>query len=168
MKDKSALDIKLMFEQACAFVDCAEFTELERNKNTYHNIAYGYVDISLSALACEIFIKSLIICREGTYNHEHKLTELWKIYKGLDSTGSQNIEFSIRRWFNMSDSGMFERMLSDASNAFIEWRYIFDYDSKDKVSINPQFIRGFRYALRKYCYETFISKNNIPDFSVVK
>lgn len=46
---------------------------------------------------------------------------------------------------------MFTEMIKDASEAFIQWRYVFDYESKDGVKVNPQFLKGFRNILREVC-----------------
>jgi hypothetical protein len=61
MKEKEDLDVEVMFNQACAFVDCAEFTRSEKYKIEHRTYSHGYAGISLSALACEIFIKCLIV-----------------------------------------------------------------------------------------------------------
>ena len=154
MKEKKNLNLNLMFDQACAFVDCAKFTESEKYKIECRTNSHGYVDISLSALACEIFIKCLIIHKGGTYNQEHALVKLWNIYKELDASNSALVEESLLSWFNSKDPEMFGSMINDASIAFIQWRYVFDYESSDGVKVNSQFLRGFRAVLRNLCCQS--------------
>lgn len=145
-----------MFEQACAFVDCAEFTEKEKYKIDCRTRSHMYVNISLSALACEIFIKTLIIQNGGVYDREHRLEKLWGIYKGLAPNTAESVETSLKDWFNSENQNMFDEMIADASNAFVEWRYVFDYE---KLSINPQFLRGYRMVLRGVCCQAIYGKS---------
>ncbi len=56
-------------------------------------------------------------------------------------------------WFNSSNPDLFDNMIKDASNAFANWRYVFDYGTKDGIKVNPQFLRGFRVVLREVCCE---------------
>ncbi len=108
MKAKTSLDTKLMFEQACAFVDCAEFIESERYKIYPRTKSHGFVDISISAVACEIFIKCLIIYKGGTYNNQHVLVELWNIYHGIDQSKADKIETALMSWFGSGDTTQFQ------------------------------------------------------------
>lgn len=148
MKDQKDLDTGLMFEQACAFVDCALSLETEPNKIMQRTRSHFYANLSLSALACEIFIKCLIIQKGGTYKKNHQLDKLWKVYKELDQKEAQEIEQSIKDWFNSRNDNLFEEMITEAAKAFEQWRYVFDYDEKDGIKVNPQFLRGFRTILR--------------------
>ncbi len=50
-------------------------------------------------------------------------------------------------------------MISDASNAFVQWRYVFDYETNDGVKVNPQFLRGFRFVLRDVCCQEIEGKS---------
>lgn len=159
MKAKTSLDTKLMFEQACAFVDCAEFTESERYRIYPRTKSHGFVDISLSAVACEIFIKCLIIHKGGTYKNQHVLKDLWNIFRGVDQNEADKIEAALMSWFGSADTTQFQQMISDASDAFVQWRYVFDYGKDDGVKVNPQFLRGFRTALRDVCCQEIEGKS---------
>lgn len=159
MKEKENLNVEVMFSQACAFVDCASFTESEKYKIEHRTYSHGYAGISLSALACEIFIKCLIIIKGGEYNKEHKLDQLWAVYKELDETNAQNVEDHLKWWFKSSAPDMFDKMIEDASNAFVQWRYVFDYGSEDGIRVNPMFLIGFRSALRDLCCYMIYKKN---------
>lgn len=159
MKAKASLDTKLMFEQACAFIDCAEFTESERYKIEHRTRSHGFVDLSISALACEIIIKCLIIHNGGTYNNQHVLLDLWNIFRGINQNKADKIEAALMSWFGSGNTTQFQQMISDASNAFIQWRYVFDYETKDGVKVNPQFLRGFRIFLRDACCQEIEGKS---------
>lgn len=151
MKAKSDLNTKVMYEQACAFLDCAKYTESEKYKIEGRTKSHLYVDMSLSALACEIFIKCLIINKNGDYNNDHTLEKLWHRFKFYDQDTAEQIEGNMKARFHSSDEDMFDKMIHDASNAFVQWRYVFDYEASDCVKINPQFLRFFREELRSLC-----------------
>ena len=163
MKTASNRDPVLMFEQACAFLECAEFTESEKSRIKYRTKSHGYVDIALSAFACELFIKCLIIYLKGDYSRIHNLFDLWSKYKSLDNVRADKVERELKQWFNSSNPDMFTDMIKDASNAFEEWRYVFDHDSSDNIMVNPNFLRGFRIALRNLCCE-YIFKESWSDY----
>ena len=106
MKAKSELDYKLMFEQAYAFVDIAEFTESEKYKINHRNYSHGYAGISLSALACEIFFKCLIVYNKGEYGRIHNLKELWTNYKELDKNKALYIKYWMINWSFVQKFGL--------------------------------------------------------------
>lgn len=156
VKDQQELDSVLMFEQACAFCSCAEFTEMEGCKIPNRTRAHTFAGMSLSAFACELFIKCAIVARGGMYGMKHTLNELWDVYHSLDSDAALRIENSILTSFRYDDVGEFDRMLSEVSNAFVQWRYIFDYTPKERVGGSRQFLRLFRIALRNMSSEVVL------------
>ena len=147
MKDKKKIDKSLMFEQACAFLECADYAQ--KNNGPDARKSNGYVYVSLAALACEIYLKCLIINENGAYKNEHSLEELWKIYKNLNMGDAEKTEKKVDGVFGTQ--GAFDNMLKDSSKAFTLWRYIFDYQDSDAVVVVPQFLRVFSNALRFEC-----------------
>ena len=84
---------------------------------------------------------------------------MWAVYKELDETNAQNVEDHLKWWFKSSAPDMFDKMIEDASNAFVQWRYVFDYGSEDGIRVNPMFFIGFRSALRDLCCYMIYKKN---------
>lgn len=62
MGEKNVLDPHRMFEQACAFSDCARCCEIEPNNIIeYRFKSHTVSGIVNSAFACEVFIKTLLV-----------------------------------------------------------------------------------------------------------
>ena len=125
----------------------------------YRSKSHGYVDVALSAFACELFIKCLITCSNGKYLKNHNLSDLWSNYKVLDKVGAEKVERDLKQYFGSSNPNMFNQMIKESSNAFEDWRYIFDHDSSDNISVNPNFLRAFRLGLRNLCCEKIYNES---------
>ncbi len=67
----------------------------------------------------------------------HVLVGLWKKLKELDADFATMIENSIKECFRTSNESLFDEKLEEISNAFKEWRYI--YEGFD-VKINRNFL----------------------------
>ena len=148
-----------MYEQGCAFLNCAVYTELEKSNIPCRTNAHMYADISLSAFACEIFIKCLIVLNNETYDNDHLLEELWKKYRALDEIEANKVEMSLKDWFKSDNPYMFDEMLTKASDAFKEWRYAYEYKNSG-IEVNFQFLRGFRKDLCQLCYKKILAKKD--------
>ena len=141
-----------MFEHACAFCDCARSCEIEPNNIEYRMHSHTVAGLVNSAFACEVFIKLLLVYHGRTVTEikaiKHKLKGLWDEFKKEDYETALFVEKNMREWFNSEDTGMFDRLLNEASNAFEYWRYIYE---KESGRINLNFLRGFRLMLREIC-----------------
>lgn len=148
LKKKKGVDLKHMFRQGCAFVDCAQACELESNLIKVRTASHFTANMVNSALACEIFLKALLVfhgIKLEELKRIHGLNCLWERYKVLDQQSANKIkEFINSEWFD-SKNEQFDRMLNESSRVFVDWRYVYEYK---EATINPQFLRGFRRILR--------------------
>ena len=147
-KDRS-LNKEWVFKQGCAFADCAQALEIEgRTKLDMILPTHTHAAISLSAFACELFLKCLLIYSGFGFDNIHKLEDLWNDYKLIAEPEANQIEESIEAYFSNSNGPVFYRMLKEASNAFSDWRY--SYEGKT-LKINRNFIIAFRKVLKEAC-----------------
>lgn len=147
-KDKD-IDLKHMFRHACAFIDCARACELELPHIELRTASHLTANMVNSGLACEIFLKALLIyhgVRLEELKHIHELKCLWKRYRKLDEESTNAIKDYINKNWFCSENEPFDRMLDESSKAFVDWRYIYEFK---EVTFNPHFLRGFRLALRE-------------------
>jgi hypothetical protein len=146
-----------MFKHACSFVDCATFCEREPKNIQTGVMSHMVACIVNSAFACEVFIKALLIYYGNTVDeiHGHELYKLWAKYKEIDIGCASNVEQTVKNIFNSKNANMFDECLRNISNAFYEWRYIYE---KHGATIHIQFLRIFREALREFCCEKFYNK----------
>ena len=167
MSQANLFDPRRMFEHGCAFADCAKACETEPNHIEYRTHSHTVSGIVNSAFACEIFLKTLLIFHgapqeilrgeKGKNGRKgHDLSYLWEKYKEFDMETALNIEQAMQAWFNSQNEKMFDKMLSEAYNAFEHWRYIYE---KDSAKINLHFLRGFRNILRDICCKRIHGKS---------
>lgn len=151
-----------MFEHACAFVDCAEYCQIEPNNIKHRTKSHSVSGIVNSAFACEVFIKTLLVfhgvsveeLRKHKYGHD--LKNLWGKFKAIDSKTAVSVEQALQAWFNSQNENMFNEFLDNISNAFDYWRYIYE---KSSGSINLNFLIGFRKLLRDICCNCLYGKS---------
>lgn len=157
MTGNKLFDACRMFKHACSFVDCATFCEREPKNIQTGVMSHMVACIVNSAFACEIFIKALLIYYGNTVDeiHGHELYKLWAKYKEIDIGCASNVEQTVKNIFNSKNANMFDECLRNISNAFYEWRYIYE---KHGATIHIQFLRIFREALREFCCEKFYNK----------
>ena len=158
MTGDKLFDACRIFKHACAFVDCAKFCETEPNKIGYRLQSHMVSGIVNSAFACEVFIKSLLVFNGVSVEkiHGHDLKILWGKLQKVDLQTALLVEMRMREWFNSEDETLFDKMLTEISNAFEYWRYIYE---KRGGTINPNFLRGFRDVLREVCCNKLYNKS---------
>lgn len=145
-------DARKIFRHACAFADCASFCEKEPNSIIVRTQWYTIPDIANSAFACEVFIKSLLIWNgmsiEEVKKYGHGLKRLWDALLLVDEEIANHVKLSVLCIYSHPSDAFFEKAISDISNAFYEWRYIYEGNGE---KVNLQFLRLFRDALREVC-----------------
>jgi len=152
-------DTRKMFEHACAFSECAQFCESENfimQKRFKSHVVAGITNL---AFACEVFIKTLLV-HQGSTVKGHELKSLWEEYKKVDCVVASNIENGILTYFNSKDQDLFDRLIDDASKAFVHWRYIYE---KNQGKLNLLFLKAFRILLREVCCQK-IYKQSRKDY----
>lgn len=158
MREGVMLDHQRMFEHACAFCDCAEFCEVEPNNIQYRTHFHTVSGIVNSAFACEVFIKSLLVLHGKTVTDIkcHELKILWDKFKVEDCETALSVESSLREWFDSKNENMFDELISEVSNSFEYWRYIYEQQNS---RLNINFLKGFRCLLREICCMKFFEKS---------
>ncbi|MBO5067322.1 MAG: hypothetical protein J6C62_02835 [Clostridia bacterium] len=153
-----------MFKHACSFVDCAIFCEREPKNIKTCVMSHMVACIVNSAFACEVFIKGLLVYHDKTVEeiHGHELYKLWNKYKEIDKESAAKVEQAVKNVFNSKNDNIFDEQLENISNAFHQWRYIYE---KQGVTIHIQFLRIFREILREFCCEKFYNKTWIEYIS---
>lgn len=160
MTGNSFVDAKRMFKHACAFADCAVFCFKDKNNLIVRTQWYSTPGIANSAFACEVFIKALLVYHGMTVEQiksiGHFLDKLWNEYSIKDSQTSRRIQESIRNYFQSDDNTLFDRKLKEASNAFANWRYM--YEGRE-AELNLHFLMAFREILRTTCCQQLYGKS---------
>ena len=159
MTGNSFVDAKRMFKHACAFADCAVVCFKDKNNLIVRTQWYSTPGIVNSAFACEVFIKALLVYHGMTLDQikpiGHLLENLWNAYSIKDSQTSSQVQESIRNYFQSDDNTLFDRKLKEASNAFVDWRYM--YEGRE-AELNLHFLMAFREILRTTCCKQLYGK----------
>lgn len=77
-------------------------------------------------------------------------------YVMKDSQTSRQVQELIRNYFQSDDDTLFNRKLKEASNAFVDWRYM--YEGRD-IELNLHFLMAFREILRTTCCQQLYGKS---------
>lgn len=161
MADNVSPVVYRMFEHACAFVDCAEYCQIEPSDIKYRTKSHSVSGIVNSAFACEVFIKTLLVfhgvtVEELKHRYRHDLKSLWEKFKITDDQTALSVERALQAWFHSQNENMFNDLLDNISNAFDYWRYIYE---KPDGTINLNFLVGFRKLLRDVCCNYLYGKS---------
>ena len=152
LKEKEINKVKYMYVTARQFKNAIEWKELVPTpKNNFRNKIYPY--IVNKSFACEIYLKLLLLIKEERENKTHNL-------KKLSKDTNMDIEFKkylINNKLTLTDEE-FEEYLSSISNAFEEWRYI--YEKKD-IKIMHGFLNSYCNYLDEYCKKIMKDLYNI-------
>ena len=136
------MSLQEMFDEACAFADCADMC---KNVENSHFMGYGTPYIVNSAFACEVFIK-LLLAKNNIIKKEHKLKNLFDdLPVNVQESIKQNVLEHYIGWRNVLGLDYLEQI----SNAFVDWRY--GYESIGVLSCDIGFLDAFRNALREQC-----------------
>lgn len=147
-----------MFDLACAFENAGEINFVEgkiKNRSRYQNVA-GFVNI---AFACELFLKTLLV-GIAYDNHKHRLTDLWELLVANHQDIADGVRIGVMS--DLSSDMSFEKMLSDDSNVFYNFRYFYEPDRMEDIRNNPlrpQFLRWLCIHLRRACYQAIQELN---------
>ena len=143
-----------MFRHACAFSECADMAREKFRHETADISWYTTPSIVNSAFACEIFLKALLLYHDVIINKEHNLKSLFemlpeRVREYIISTVKYNTG---RQWESVWGFDPVERI----SNAFVEWRYCYEYHHHMEMDIS--FLEAFRNALRNSCSQLFFGE----------
>lgn len=147
------LDYREMFDVAKEFSDTASRAagnhDLETQGWTRPRIIPEIVN---RAFSCEVFLKSLIVFSGIAFRKEHELKALWELL-AIELQDEIEQELSSRYGFGGADD--FESLLDKTSNAFADWRYIYEVHA---LSGFPGFLAAFSDSLREVCCQKYHNK----------
>ena len=148
--NKTLFDCQQMFRHACAFSDCADFAGEKLRRGSTDIEWYSTPTIVNAAFACEVYLKALIKYHGIPIKKKHKLKDLFEL-----------LPDNLKEWIKVIVMNNYGGMWTDAfgreyleciSNAFEEWRYVYEYSN---LQIDLGFLALFRNVLREACSQLF-------------
>ena len=151
MKKAEQLNVERMFKNACSFCDVAEICEKENSLIDNSIILHNVPSIVNSVLACEIFLKVLLVKQNyEDFKNKHDLLNLWKKIKVYYKNKCNAIEKEcINSYYpagKNDDNKIFINKMKTIRNSFVQWRYVYEYD---ELFLDRNFIRFLRNVLRE-------------------
>ena len=150
-------DCQQMFRHACAFAECADMAEAKFRHDTADIEWYTTPAIVNSAFACEVYLKAILLFFDNELIRGHELSVLYdKLPERVKEFIKPTVLNSCVTWTDIFGLNQ----LDEISNAFYDWRYVYEYLGKTRasISIDRSFLKAFRDALREACCELFFSK----------
>lgn len=140
-----------MFRRACAFSDCADFAMKEYDPEITNVEWYTTPAIVNSAFACEVFLKALLLYYNIKLKREHKLKDLYELLPKNDK--EQIKQGTLIKYPVGWENGFGLERLEHISDAFVEWRYSYEYvpGKRGSLQIDIGFLNAFRNTLRDVC-----------------
>ena len=131
-----------IFNTANSFYSAAERCNEMRYKN--ENV-FEWLPIPSAvnmALACELYMKAIIVSEKNTFGNMHNLDDLYQTLSG-------NTQATIQKELKYDKSG-FHSALERVADLFVEGRYIHEYES---MIIHIEFLQKFTNILKEIAYE---------------
>ena len=150
MIGEKGFDCHEMFMHACTFCECAD---LASQKGKHDTAPIGFYDMPAlvnSAFACEVFLKTILKWYDIKPPKSHKLKDL---YESTPENVRAFIKPTVLNAFWEWEDWLGREHLENLSNAFQDFRYIYEYDFSKNGSlyIETGFLIAFRNALRDCC-----------------
>lgn len=127
-----------MFQHGCNFYDCS--TMCRNVTDLREHFHFKVPQIVNLAFACEVFLKTIIL----TTQNEVRGHELKKLWSELDHELRVQLMVAIQDFTKLDESTILQ-MIENISNAFTEWRYLYEVSG---LSIQIGFLEDFTYVLR--------------------
>ena len=144
-----------MFRHACTFAECADMAEEKFCHETADIEWYTTPATVNSAFACEVYLKAILLFYNIPIEKKHKIKELYEMLpeRIQEWTKNEVTKGYERMWYDSFG----RELLENISDAFVEWRYIYEHDwSKSSViHMETGFLTAFRNALREACCQLF-------------
>ena len=143
-------DCHEMFMHACTFCECAD---MAFQKKTHDTAPIGFYDMPAlvnSAFACEVFLKTILKWYDIQPPKSHKLKDLYEV---TPENVRAFIKPTLLNNFGEWTDWLGREHLENFSNAFQDFRYIYEYDftKNGSLYIETSFLIVFRNALRDCC-----------------
>lgn len=94
------------------------------------------------AFSCELFLKSILYFKDIQIKNKH---DLYSLFLKLPVEIQNNLKKNI----NIANNDELEKILKDLGNAFVVFRYSYEYKS---LCINLEFLGKFMINLEQECY----------------
>ena len=138
-----------MYRVGCGFSECADFCLKEERPLPQHMLCItpGVVN---AAFACEVFLKLLLHDAGVEIRKSHRLEDLFnRLPDNIQKELKMRTIVKYGRWENFFR----QKYISQISDAFQEWRYIYENDWSKSVSkrIEIGFLLAFRDSLKEIC-----------------
>lgn len=139
-------NIEMCIEEANTFLKVAEI--LEKDEETIFGGIFPFV--VNSALACELFLKSIIMINSTSpiIIKEHKLNKLF------DQLPISN-QIQIKELFSKRMKRDFDKLLLEMSDTFVKWRYAYE---QNNIEINITGILTLAQVLNEHITERYLEK----------
>lgn len=138
------MDCWRMFEQANSFYAFAMLGSKEAEKDPMCNVYFSAPQIVNLALACEIYLKTLLACA-GITIREHRLSTL---LRKVPEDYQNKINTLLYQRYPITQNAFGYPHIELLSNAFTEWRY--SYEAKS-LSCDISYLKAFAETLRDVC-----------------
>lgn len=141
-------DIKahMMFDQANSFYICAKLCEDKLENGVSRFDMYSTPQIVNLALACEIYLKTLLFCIDDkTPVKAHRLDDLVKM---LPADIKDSLMQSVSERFPTMNNVWGFSYLELVSKAFTDWRYSYE---QDRLSCEVGYLMALADALKEEC-----------------
>ena len=133
-----------MYNNACAFYDCAEMTMKKAMENVLDNPFNIIVPAVVNcAFSCELFLKLIIECLGKKYGKVHDLEKLFNI---LPQEMQNRINEKVFYKTGKSNSVFGIRPITLAANYFNNWRYSFE---KPNITADMGYLFGLCSVLKE-------------------
>lgn len=155
MTGNERFDCQEMFRVACTFCECADMAQEKFQHDTADIGFYNTPSIVNSAFACEVFMKAILKFKQIEAPKAHKLRELYdKLPDELRERIKQKVSCGYR---DMWQTWFGSELIDQISNAFVDWRYIYEHDFRKDgtIHIDIGFLNRFRDTLREICCKMF-------------
>ena len=150
MNNERSIFYDEIFERGCAFADCGFLCDQMKEKTG----PFYFSDpmIVNYAFGCEVFLKAMLYYSDIKVKREHRLKNL---FDHLPPDAQKIIQERTIDWCGQWDNAFGLPLISEISDAFVEWRYSFENDFSKSASkhIQTSFLIGFSSALRETCCE---------------
>lgn len=151
------VDIVEMYFTACKFSDCADFCMRAQQEREIPPYFYTNPGIVNAAFSCEVFLKLLLHLEQINYKKEHKLKQLFEM---LPPKIKEAIKYKTIEKCGHWNNAWRQEILSQISDAFIKWRYVYetDWTKNAAIHIDISYLFAFRDALRVMCEKELETK----------
>ncbi len=139
------LHANILFDVACSFNEAANRCNGSNRPPQWWTAKELIPEIVNRAFACEVYLKALLCHKKITFDRIHKLEELWS---KVPLAEQEEVKTETQKLMGFDETMTWDDALSNISNAFVDWRYSYEHDTK---SIYIGFLHAFCDALREIC-----------------